>query len=353
MGKGTDALAAFDQAIAEAPRKSCGYEYRADYLKTQGELEPALRDFEMAVRLDPSQGWSWRGRGDVLASLGRWDEATASYSHAIELEPADVDAMLARGDIAFMLQSYAEAAVDFAKVVELQPGWTHQRYRLALASLAANRPREAISACGQLPAEDDDQAACHIVAARAYLLTQQTPAALQELAKVAPDSRLRGDSDLFVMALDLLSGEIEHAEQGAAAYAAARPEEPYGAIWRALLARAGNKPPPDDVRTLSQKNDIWPTPVLRWLAGSGDDAELLAAAETPDLRLTQQRRSEAEFYLGLASFLDGDEARAGKHFQAVRDAGYVETDLKRFPSLYSHSNARELTLAGFALADGD
>ncbi|MBI2253749.1 MAG: hypothetical protein HYU58_03935 [Proteobacteria bacterium] len=249
------------------------------------------------------------------------------------------------------LQFYPQAIEDFGKLVTLHPDMTYARYRLALANFAAKSAEAAIEACGGLPMNDDWEDSCRLLDAEATLLGGDLDSAIAKLKAMPQQSPIRRHSELFEAGLLLMNGESDAASAAIGRYRATYPDQLYGALWAAFIAQASNAPIPADIAILADANDIWPTPVLRWLVRGGKPTDLLAAADTPDPRLSRQRMAEAEFYLGLGAMLAGDERNASRYFAEAAKIGYAEPDKDSYPAAYSFSNGREFALATWAASD--
>jgi tetratricopeptide (TPR) repeat protein len=352
QGDPRKALAAYNTAIERAPTDSCGYAERGQYWLEQGDLKAALSDYDAAGRLRPKRTDIWKGRGKVMAKLGRNQDALASYDRALAEAPEDAEALQLRGDLRMALQFYPKAIEDFDKLADLQPNTTYARYRLALANFAAKSPGAAIEACRTVPIDDVWEASCRLLEAEAMLLGGDLSAALAKLKELPPQSPLRRQGELLEAGILLMDGKVDAAGAVVERYRATYPDQLYGAVWGALAAKASGTPIPADIEALADANDIWPTPVLRWLVRGGTPADLLAAADTPDARLSLQRVGEAELYLGLNAMLAGDEKAAVRYFNDAAKSGYAEQDKDSYPAAYSFSNGREFALAAWAASGG-
>ncbi|WP_374377670.1 tetratricopeptide repeat protein [Dongia sp.] len=345
----SDALAAFNEAIELAPAHACAYVYRSELLATQGDLRAALADIEAAITLDPEWLDMLRRRGDILVRLKRWDDALKSYGGEIERDPKNIDAFQARGETELILQFYPQAAADFAAAIKLRPEDGMLHYRSAVANVAAQTPAAAISTCSQINTEDRNWSLCRMVSAQARVVSGDLPGAIQELAQIPKDAPIRRSSELLLAGAYLMNGDMREARNVVERHRAAYSDQPYGAIWSALLARASHQRPADDIRRLAKANDIWPTPILKWLVEGGDAQTLFDAADTPDLNLSKQRRADAEFYLGLAAKIDGSKNEALRHFVAAKDLGYLEHSPFEYPATYGNANGNEFALAAWAV----
>ncbi|MDY0874205.1 tetratricopeptide repeat protein [Dongia rigui] len=345
------ALAAYNAAIEGVPTAKCGFAQRARYWAQQGDLTAALKDYDIASRLPPERSDIWKGRAKVMAKLGRSQDALASYDRALAQAPEDAEALQERGDLRMALQFYPQASEDFAALVSLKPGAGYGHYRLALARFATKSSKGAVQACAQLPAGDAWEDACRLLSAEAQLMGGDPAGAIAALEQMALQSPIRRHADLLAVGILLMNGEVERAAAAIDRYRATYPDQLYGAVWAALVARAANKPIPADVTSLSDRNDIWPMPVLRRLVQGGQPADLLAAAETPDPRLSRQRLGEAEFYLGVGAMLDGDANAAARYFKKAVETGYAEQAKEAYPAAYSFSNGQEFAMAAWAASD--
>jgi tetratricopeptide (TPR) repeat protein len=77
-----DALACFEQAIANDERAVNAYIKKGAALERLGRLDEALTSYEHALKLDDSHADAYIGKGNVLNRLERYQEALACFEQA-------------------------------------------------------------------------------------------------------------------------------------------------------------------------------------------------------------------------------------------------------------------------------
>mgnify|MGYP003582293300 CR=1 FL=1 len=86
QGDWRDAVAAFDKAIAVAPKSAQAYLNRAMAYQAQGESDRALEDFDKAVRYAPYAARGYYHRSLLLRQRGETRKAEADRARAAELD---------------------------------------------------------------------------------------------------------------------------------------------------------------------------------------------------------------------------------------------------------------------------
>lgn len=106
------------------------YIYRGNQLLQQGYYSDALIAYNQAIALNPNHGEAWYLRGNALGCLQQHQEALASYQRAIALQADRAEFWVNRGHVLVKLQQYAEAIAAYDKAIQLQPNhaeyWQHK-----------------------------------------------------------------------------------------------------------------------------------------------------------------------------------------------------------------------------------
>jgi serine/threonine protein kinase len=92
LGRNSDALAAYNQAIWLDPNLAAAHNGRANVLYRLGRHGGALVAYNQAIWLDPNLAAAHNGRANVLYRLGRYEEALAASkrAHRIDLDSTAV-----------------------------------------------------------------------------------------------------------------------------------------------------------------------------------------------------------------------------------------------------------------------
>lgn len=126
----TQAVAAYDQAIAIAPGYYEAWNGKADALNRAQRFNDALSASDKTISLNPEYLQGWINRGYILYNLGRYDDELKAYETAISIDPSSPDAWFNKGYSLAGMKRYDEAIAAFDKVQSFDPNYPN---------LAANR----------------------------------------------------------------------------------------------------------------------------------------------------------------------------------------------------------------------
>lgn len=127
LGRHTEALGSFDQAILCAVHTPGVHYNRGNTLRCLGRHDEAVHSFDTALRLDGADVQAHFNRGLCLGALGRWQAALDEADAVITAWPNHAGAHSARGDWLKNLgrKSEALAAYDTALALDGTVGATH------------------------------------------------------------------------------------------------------------------------------------------------------------------------------------------------------------------------------------
>ncbi|MBA2432216.1 MAG: tetratricopeptide repeat protein [Chthoniobacterales bacterium] len=120
-------LTKVDMSYAYANRAYCHYRL--------GRPSEALRDFDEALRLNPEITWAYEFRAAVHLNRGDHDKAFEDYSETIRRDPNSSEAYFQRGRIALARGDTALAVRDFRELVRLNPQEANVYVRLGEAQI--------------------------------------------------------------------------------------------------------------------------------------------------------------------------------------------------------------------------
>jgi len=148
----SEALAAYDRALALRPDHHDTLYNRGVALAELGRPEEALAAFEL--NFDATDARDWTAKGSALTGLHRYDEALAAYDEALARNPIDVDIWIRRAYVLYALDRYDEALLAIENALLQRPDdadiWFQKGYTLE----ALHRYTEAVSAYDQAATRD-------------------------------------------------------------------------------------------------------------------------------------------------------------------------------------------------------
>lgn len=118
LGKLTQAINSYNQAIALDPSYASAYNDRAIVYQDQGKVEKAMADYNKAIALSPTNAYFYTNRGTVYAAQGNWEEAIADYDKSISLDRNVAHAYNNRGTCYKIKGQHAHVAADYIKEIE-------------------------------------------------------------------------------------------------------------------------------------------------------------------------------------------------------------------------------------------
>ncbi len=126
-----EALAAFEQSLAQNPRDTNVIRQRAEVLLSLNRFAEAIAGFTEFLEKEGPVGDVYRARGLAFAKLGRYREAINDYTMSLQYEPSPN--MLKQRGKAYLLQATQLAKEDFEESLRLNPMDPDSRWGLAHA----------------------------------------------------------------------------------------------------------------------------------------------------------------------------------------------------------------------------
>jgi len=128
LGRHAEALAQYDQAVAQKPDFFEALFNRGNlYLETHRAVE-ALADFDRTVAVRADVPGVWNNRGTALRALRRHQEALLSYERAIALAPSHINALTNRAIALFDLRRLDQALAGASAALAVQPDFAEALY---------------------------------------------------------------------------------------------------------------------------------------------------------------------------------------------------------------------------------
>jgi TonB family protein len=170
----TEAIAAYTQAIATAPRDARAYKYRGLAHAKLGHVQQAYEDLNKAIALDPQDAIAYNQRGIASFAAGNVQAALKDFSKTIELQPQLAEAYNNRGIIERTLGDYRQAGKDFERAAQL--GMEMAQQHLQVLRDEARQVQERLHHAGYNPGAADGVPGPQTVAAlRQYQTAQGLP----------------------------------------------------------------------------------------------------------------------------------------------------------------------------------
>lgn len=375
MAKGdrTAGTADFDRAIALAPDDPHGWAYRAMYKARSQDLAGAAADYDTAVKVAPKMAWVRYQRGLLRLQARDYRGALVDFDAVPEWARREAVYYYERGRTNQALGKWRDALADFGQGLELKPS-DALRVRLCVRQAAVQNMSgdyaAAISNCETALTYDAKYGPAYYERARARIRTHQVPSGQQDLDRAeragvdrnmilaergmaawetgaldecirdftgALEKRRWADAYEYRGLAELCLGQAAQAEkdlQDALARHQTGLGRKYLAFYVLLSRRSAHR---DDQREEFAREVAawpagWPKTVGSYLAGELSEGDFIREAETGGEPTAEQRRCEADFYIGITRLIAGDRAGAEDWFERSLKTGvenYYEFKLAR------------------------
>ena len=144
-----EAADSFAQALALKPAQAALYEIFGGFLRDLERPEAALNILRQGLEADPVSVKILALLTKVLISLQRYDEALVHAEAAMALKPSDVELATLLGSVLFSLCRYEQSIKVLETAVALSPGQFKAHFNLALALNMAGFTQRALGEFGK------------------------------------------------------------------------------------------------------------------------------------------------------------------------------------------------------------
>ena len=300
------------QAAAQLPPEISSVFVQASNAMRQGDLSRAADGFAAATKLDPAFAEAHFNLGLVREEQGRLDEAIACFEKALALKPRIHGANLFLGVAHYKLNHYDQALAAVRKETQSYPKDLSPWMWLGVIELAKDQPEEAAAALDKAANLDPNSVDILYHRGQAHLLVSRSSyermfkddpkswRVHEVLGEIAADSERYNDAIYeYLEAIKLAPTQPGlHEELGATYRRASKIDEADAAFQTELELN------PHNALACYERG------VLALERGDGAKGkELIEAAvrENPNLQ-------DADYYLGRAEALLGNDASAIEHF---------------------------------------
>ena len=290
LGRYSEALGPLETAVRLEPQVAQSHFFLgANYIGLR-KPEEAYASLSEAIRLDPNNAAYHNMMGLWMSNSGRFEDAILSYKRSIEINPNEVVNFLNVGLMYMRMGKFQDAIEPLEKATAMAPMYKKAWFHLGNAYSKTLRFRESAGAWLKVIELDPNDSLAVSNVAWNFLYEGNSHADAVKYAE-AYLGRFgwKGESSPYLV----LVGVIAHRSMGNHAEA------------DALLLSALKKGNPD----------VWAFTIIRFMRGEISSDELLRLAVSND------KKTEANTYIGLDLKLKGHEQDAAKYLGWVKEFG--------------------------------
>jgi lipoprotein NlpI len=332
------AIADYSRSIELAPKNPYAYYSRGNAKGAEGDLDGAIADYSRALELDPKNVYAYNNRGLTKQSKGDVDGAIADYNRTLELDPKNAYAYNNRGLAKDAKGDYDGAIADCNRAIELDSKYAKSYRNRGVAKEAKGDVDGAIADYNRAIEFDPKYADAYNNRASARQAKGDPDSAIADynrvielVPKYADAYNNRGLANALLRnwadALADYRRFCELSESGQ--------DYPRLSIWL-IRARLGETEAASkelstyfDKRPKATPSD-WFSKVAGHLLGKVSEADLFAAAASPDAKQDSEQHCEAWFYAGMKKLFSGDKETAANYFRkclATKQKDFTEFQL--------------------------
>ncbi len=175
-----------------------------------GSHEQALAEFNQLLAENPYLPDAWVGVGDVMAAQGRYREAEPAYTRATELDPGDFNAQVGRGQSLLALGRTVDGIRAMHRALTINGEAAEVHISMASAYLVLGQPEAAVGYGERAVALMPENAAARINLGAAYERTGKPGAAASQY-EVAMEL-MPPTPQLYINLVNVYAADGRHAE---------------------------------------------------------------------------------------------------------------------------------------------
>jgi tetratricopeptide (TPR) repeat protein len=353
-GRGEDAKARAEKALAVNPKSADAMTLRASATARLGDLDGAIEQMRQAIAVDASAGRQ-AGLGRLLNAKGLTEEAEASFRQAMATDPKSIDVQLATARFLMEQKRTTEAESGFKAALALDPANLPANAALADFYIAAGRPADAEPYIKKL-AEAGDNPVPSLALADYYVSMKRDADAFAVLEKLSSSPRAWAVARSRTAALLYAEGKTAEAHRAIDEVIAKYPAYSEARVMRGRFLMAEGK---TDQALVEAQEAVKADPRSgegHFLAGiiheSKRDLAAAAASFNEVLRLNP-RSLPAQTRLASLDLRLGNLATATQHAEQVlqREPGALEAQLILTRSLLARGDVTRAAASAKTLVD--
>ena len=158
LGKLSEAIEAYNKALAIKPDYADAYNNIGVTLKVQGKLSEAIEAYNKALAIKPDYADAYNNMGNALKDQGKLSEAIEAYNKALAIKPDYAEAYYNMGNALMDQGKLSEAIEAYNKALAIKPDYAEAYYNMGNALKEQGKLKEAIEAYSKALAIKPDNA---------------------------------------------------------------------------------------------------------------------------------------------------------------------------------------------------
>ncbi|MGV8089502.1 MAG: tetratricopeptide repeat protein, partial [Methanothrix sp.] len=135
----TDALAYFNQALAQDPNYANAWVHKGDTERVLNDINVSIQSYYNALQLDGNNAAAWSGIADSYTALKSYSNASIAASKATELDNKSAYYWYREGYLLQKLEMYEESLAKYDGAIALYPNYKEALYMKGISQIALSK----------------------------------------------------------------------------------------------------------------------------------------------------------------------------------------------------------------------
>jgi len=325
------AISDFTENIALDPNNANAYSNRGVVRQTKNDLDGAIADYTQALAINPKIAVAYCNRGLAKQAKADLDGAILDYNQALDLDPKMTRAYYSRGIAKNTKNDLDGAIADYNQALTLDPKLAPTLTDRALARQAKGDLKGALADFNEALAIDPKIGSAYYSRGLIKEQLNDLDGAINDSSRALDFDPKRAQAYYNRGFAKLVKGNLDGARSDFQKFCELAPKDPYAdhaRLYLWLIGKAQNPTGTANQELSDALQDNWSlttddlvTKIAGFLLDRITEADLIAAAVSPDPKKDSGQHCEVWYFAGMKRLLAGDKTTAIDYFHKCLETG--------------------------------